>query len=335
MIDTVRFRVPISHDFSLKLRKYGTTSVRTDNQVEVELYKVHSALLNIGSYDYHVNLFVSDIWENLTIEFSLPKYANGHNLYINDLDSFKSSVNKLYIYLLGTFGDVVHPDSWEIQRLDVCYAWKFQDQGTAEAFLRAIQCVSIPKLKKAQYDRESVMFKGETLTPKFYLKLHEFFKHDYKRLKNIDETLSDDLLVYASGILRYEVTLRKKALQRLFEVEKLRIPKITTEVLYNILNIYFSQITKYMDSHNMTLEDIKNKITSKHSPKLARNLYLYYCACQLTDPSALAIFKQMADRSTLYRYDTYLHALNIPKVASPSIQGHAFTIPSIYGVRTA
>lgn len=333
MIDTVRYKIKVSNEFISRLRKSGTTYKKTDNETKVELYCVHNSFFNVGSYDYHVNLSVNEVSSYLYIEFSVPKFVYGHNLFTITLDNYFCAVYDLYADLLRNFGSLPNPESWEIQRLDLCYAWKFDQQATATSFLKALQAVNYPKLKKYQYDT-SVMFKGKTITHKFYLKLPEFFLHDYKRLKLSDLDVADNLLNYANGILRFEITLRKKALQRLFETTKLRNHDLKSDIIIDILNMYFKDMTKFIDSTNYSFQDVKNKIEKFHSPKLARSLFLYYLALQHPETQGIDVFKEMTDRSTLYRYDTYLKRLAIPKFRSPSVEQYCFSIPSIFAVKS-
>ncbi|NEQ23555.1 MAG: hypothetical protein F6K28_31285, partial [Microcoleus sp. SIO2G3] len=107
------------------------------------------------------------------------------------------------------------PECWSVLRLDLCYAWRFADQRTAQHYLNSLKHLSYPKKKPIIYET-SIMFPGGTFSLKFYLKEPEFKAHDRKELLKAKASLEwiEHLELISTGVLRCEATLRTKYLRR-------------------------------------------------------------------------------------------------------------------------
>jgi hypothetical protein len=144
-------------------------------------------------------------------EGSLPKLWYGENIHLLYVNQFKAVLEFLRYGILKAFGEFAPFELWEIQRLDLPYAWKFENEEKATEIMKyLIENIEYPRKNKHPYGVESVDFgnKGSTKI-KFYRKLPEFKKGDYKSLNLLLEVDTDSLIELAEGVVRFEVGLRK------------------------------------------------------------------------------------------------------------------------------
>lgn len=331
MIDTIKFKIKVSDEFVLRFVQSAISRVTYDHQQNMMLFSLHTTSKNFSSYEYNVNLTVVEFTNTLYVEYSIPKYVLGHNVHTVSLDLAIDSFYDLRSNIIKEFADVPDVSEWVVFRLDLCYAWKYYSDELAKQFLQALSYRKYKKYTPYKYET-SFMLKGATLTHKFYLKKPEFFVHDYKIIKKSDEEKGDGLLNYADGVLRYEITLRKKALERLFEVEKLRVHHLSESLCIQLLKLYFDDIVREMSAENISDFSVIEKLRHKFSPKLVRSVYLYWSYIQRSTEQVQALLPTIFDRATAYRYDKYLRDLKIPKYATPDPKTYQFCIPSVYAV---
>jgi hypothetical protein len=150
----------------------------------------------------------------LNFEFSLPKYWYGHNIYllhdfINALETFKVSIETQFDFELPEL------DTWQLFRVDCCYSWSLPNQQASQSMLDSLKCLRFPYKKPTIYT-ESLFFPGATYSVKFYLKYPEFIKHDRRTLLKQKVSLEwiNHLESIATGVVRFEVTLKQKYLMR-------------------------------------------------------------------------------------------------------------------------
>jgi hypothetical protein len=109
---------------------------------------------------------------------------------------------------------LIDPIRWELYRADICYAWRFPSQDSAQQYLDSLKHLHYPRKAPAIY-ATSVVFSGTTYSFKFYLKLPEFRTHDLKELRKSKASIEwmNHLEDLADGVLRCEATLRRKWLK--------------------------------------------------------------------------------------------------------------------------
>ena len=150
----------------------------------------------------------------LTLEFSVPKFWYGHNIsLLHDwLGALKHFRKLLQSQLHCRFPKV---KTWKVSRLDVCYAWRCPSQDIAQKLLDSLKRLHFPRTKPIIYP-DAILFAGHTRSVKLYLKLPEFINHDRKVLlkSNCNFEWINYLEDKASGVLRYEATLRRKFLKQ-------------------------------------------------------------------------------------------------------------------------
>ncbi len=153
----------------------------------------------------------------LTVELSLPKLWYGHNIhllydFVNAIAHLKELLEQQFKFKRNNLADVM---SWQVWRADCCYAWKMPSQHVAQQYLESLKHLHYPRKRPAVYPT-SIVFSGRTYSVKFYLKLPEFKQHDLKALLKAGASLDwiNHLETKASGVLRYESTLRRMYLER-------------------------------------------------------------------------------------------------------------------------
>lgn len=169
------------------------------------------------NWSLHPENFIEGV-SYLSVELSLPKFWYGHNIRL--LYDFAKALKLLKLDLeagLSISGEIALPEieKWNLRRLDICYAWKFPKQSTAKTFLDSLKKLHFPRKKPIIYP-DSIMFSGTTYSVKFYLKYPEFRKNDLPELvkEEVDLECINKLEKMAEGVLRFEVSLRSKYLDR-------------------------------------------------------------------------------------------------------------------------
>ena len=174
------------------------------------------------TYDYRPSTYKADgSWLDgtcLIVELSLPKLRYGHNVHL--LYDFTEELKKLKQLLEKRFnlqgkGRLLDVMQWQVWRADVCYAWRMPDQQIAQLVLDSLKHLHYPRKKPTIYPT-AIVFAGSTYTVKFYLKLPEFKAHDLKALIKGGASYEwiNSIEEKATGVLRYEATLRRKYLSR-------------------------------------------------------------------------------------------------------------------------
>ena len=276
MIDTIKFKIVISEDIRKRIEQISITTSRKDNKTNTWDFNYHNATINLPSYDSSVNLFIDKTGLNLFVEFSLPKQIFGNNIFLlypsQSLDYLKS----LQIELKNRFGDFPYFMTWQIIRLDLFYAWKFESQKQAEFILDHLKILEYPRKNKQVY-QTSINFSGRQYSVKFYLKQPEFFKHDFKNIKEKNIDLAYELYDYSSGILRFEVTCRHQQLNQMFGSRKLYFKDVLNEnELCFFLNNYLKRILKSASQTSMVETEIMDRLKSVYKNGKAGRLYLFY-----------------------------------------------------------
>ena len=225
MIDTVRVGIPISESQFASLKNSLDSSdkwqwAQVQLSTDEKRFISRRGEMQMDKPSFHRNIFwqIPDFYKSedtfLGFEFSVPKYWYGHNIYllhefIKALEGFKSLVESQLDF------EVADLNSWRLSRLDCCYAWRCLNQPTAEQMLNSLKFLRFPYKKPTIYPT-ALSFPGATYSVKFYLKLPEFIKNDRCTLLKQKVSLEEinHLEDIATGVIRFETTLRRKYLHR-------------------------------------------------------------------------------------------------------------------------
>lgn len=313
MIDTVKFLIPITNTKFLEQIKTKLIRTRRENLVTNELkFEFYTGEVEVGSYDRNVTLFLTDNTSiGLFVEFSLPKqYLNNNVEMINAYDIpyiLKNFRNQLCAYLRESMPPL---SEWIVYRLDVCYNWTFESEQRCQSLINLLQRIDYARKKKLIYDT-SVTHLGSAYVVKFYLKGAEFLVHDFKKMINVDEEKTHQLLNWAKKIVRFEVSFKKVYLKKLFNKDVVLISDISNnEVIEKMLQDYLSRVFKYINKENMKYEDVRQLINTNFKPAKALRLYQFYKGYYFNKDEKYLI-KKALDPSTIWRYKTDLKNIGV------------------------
>jgi hypothetical protein len=227
MIDTIKVAIPLTKGQHRKvmdsaLEKQGWQWARVNpSEGEIQFQRIKGlAEADQESYHRELRYDIQPQWgkdSRLILEFSIPKYWQGHNIHLlygwfDALKELRAGLQKQFKLKWMPLPD---PKTWEVLRIDCCYAWRFLSQQQAQAYLESLKILRFPYKTPIIY-RDSILFPGETYSAKAYLKKPEFFHHDRKELikQNCALEWVNHLEKIAEGVLRFEVTCRRKYLLR-------------------------------------------------------------------------------------------------------------------------
>jgi len=277
VIDTIRFKIPISEEFFIIVKNKCVEFQKLDKKTSSVFFKFYTDNVSLGSFDSSVNFFIDDFNQDVIfLELSLPKFFYGNNVYLLTNDNFNKVFDLLYTSLVSYFGDFPKLRVWEIQRLDLCYAWRFASELQASQVLDVLRSYSYPRKKVYFYDT-SIMAKGTTFTLKFYLKYPEFKKHDFSKMAHKSPSHAHDILDLSKGVLRFEITFRKKAFLNYFGKQHLFINDLDYNQFIMILSDTMNKFLKGSVPEFQTATEIFQKLLLKYNNIRALHLWQFYC----------------------------------------------------------
>jgi len=180
----------------------------------------------------------------LLIEFSLPKVTIGVN-FVNTtlcqdilmLQSFRRQLQKSFGVELPYIG------VWELERIDVGNNYFLGSNSNVLYYFEILKMIEYPRRKrKAHHYQTGIFFPGSTTVFKMYSKWHDFKVHDFKRFANRDTEKAKMVHALTEGILRHEVSIKKRQLKNLgiitFDdfISKLEIDVFLNKEMVKIMN---------------------------------------------------------------------------------------------------
>lgn len=277
MIDTIRFKIPINESIYKILVNSAIYTRKVNNETSTEIFSYLLKEVDLPSYNRKINIFALDK-DFCFIEFSIPKFVYGHNLWMVYPEEVNEAVKKLNELLVLKFGEFTDYKKWIIKRIDLCYAWKFRSTSEAEIVMDILQNLNYPRKTKLIYGT-SVMFQGDSYSTKFYLKEYEFYKHDFRFIRdNLNIQSAYSLFEHSKGILRFEITLRSKFLNR--NRKKTMLKDLTIDWYYNTLVEYFKKTMSGFNLEYMGKAEIEEKLFNRYPAEKARTLLMYYSFIQ-------------------------------------------------------
>lgn len=328
MIDTIRFKIKISQDVFMKLKKQSVETLKINHKDSRYIVRYWNVTQNLPSYQRDINIFLNELdQENVYIEFSLPKMYYDHNIFMVYPEQILGILNRLRFELTKNFAGFPLVSKWEIQRLDLCYNWKFATQNEAEKLLSVIRKFKYPRKKVYRYDT-SIMYKGSSYTVKYYLKKQEFFANDFKKLcrdGKLDQAYQ--YLTYAEGVLRFEVTMRKASLVQYFHKKHILVSDLIDFDIEKLLQFFFHKSMEFKSTIS-SRDEVLEKLKNVYSPIKAIDLYLFYVATITSSPEEkLEIYASFADR-TLRQKKSDLKKAGVGVVV-PDVFSFDLSIPSV------
>lgn len=306
MIDTIRFKIPLSERQYNLIKKKSVELKETDNttqKINFQLIKFNEL---VGSFSRNISIFL-DSTDFLFLEFSLPKQIMGHNVFLLSTHNLQDNLETVQNSLVKVFSDFPAVFYWEYQRIDFCYAWKMLDDLAARSTVAILQSLEFPRKKTYKYD-SSVMFLGKTYSLKFYMKHEEFFTHDFKELRKLGKKQMEfayEILQISSGVLRFEVTCRKAQLYQLFDLvspQPLYLTDLLTDdKIISILNHFLQPLLKMKSNEVTTKQEAADKLLRFYTPTKALRLYQFMSLFYSTNSTDKMMLRDI-ERTARWRY---------------------------------
>ena len=277
MIDTVCFSAQLTQKQFHLLRKQSIEHIGRNNVSKTTEYRIVKGEINTGSHDSHIIIRCHEDDYKAQFQVSLPKQHYGHNIYLLPCSLVEQVLFGLQDKLREFVGDFPPYKEWVIERLDLCYAWRFQDQATALGVLRVLTCFDFPRKKKFVYPDESIHWAGRSYAVKFYLKALEFLKHDHRQIFKTDKDLANVWSNLSMGVLRFELSFRKRMLPELFYgKERLTYKDVLDEEhIFEILNKYKNKLLCNLDPRLTSDRDVIEILKQAYKHKKALRLYTF------------------------------------------------------------
>jgi II/X family phage/plasmid replication protein len=326
MIDTLRVRIRISYQLWMELdkqRAYGTLS---PGLVRIRSY------LKIPPYDGIVTISTED-FKYVFLEASLPKIAFGHNvklLYPSEIPPILEKIEKAFI---EQYGEIPSWEKWEVQRIDICYAWSFKKLTKVINVLRFLRTQEYPDKDIHWYPDETITFGGRSFSISFYSKQPEF-RRQYKKLKrNGFPKEAEEGLALSKGVLRFEVRLFGQKLTTLLHEEILYCKDILNiNFYYNVLNACLTKLLRNPNRSSLSDLEAVKKFKSVHRRDQVLRMFCFWKTYYAVLLHAKSLLKSIADSTTISRN---LKDISVAGVGIPDSSCHLpfdLSIPSIHVV---
>lgn len=327
MIDTIKFKILVPQNLLIHIEGRSTEYKGYDHKNERVTYQIFKAQIPVGSFEYKISIFLDS--DGFFVELSIPKYLHDHNILLLPCEDIIGAFNTLRMELQRFFKCVLPVvDEWQLYRVDFCYAWKFYDDTTALRVIEYLKNRQYKRKKLATYE-SSAMFVGTESSAKFYMKGPEVYRHDFKRIKLRDIDYASNLLDLARGVVRFEVTYRRRKIEREFG------GRILFEVLFsrdNIYNILQKELYNILGTAHTSMNTAEAFDRFRQYPATkALKLYFFYRALLSPDPTDKLALKQIP-YSTRQRYKAIINKLHLG-IPEEHTRGFVdLSIPSAYSV---
>lgn len=329
MIDTIRWKVPITDKIYDDVKHNSFEVVVTDVFYGFEEKRTLKSQIKIKGNELTVFAYDRD---NLIVEGSVPKLVYGHNaklFYPSQLPVFLQELEQKLIQFYGSFTSY---EFWQVQRLDMCYEYKFETHVEALHMLRLLSTLRFPRKSIHIYPDESITWGGRSYSVKFYLKEQEFRAKDYRDL--LKEGLVDiasEGWAYSKNILRFEVTNRKYNLNQILKKTERKV--FTYKDILDI-NLYYDYLNKtlhtlFKGANRETMKDIEvYERLKKHKSDKAKKYFMFYKLYYLQEPFVSEFMRQNHDQTTVRRIIKEMSELGIGIPDQNKVFDFQLSVPS-------
>lgn len=317
MIDTVRFRTPIDGNTKKLIESIG----RRTESYDMSTGEIYYSFTNVnlkGSWETAIQLKVNEKviikgkqYYMLYVECSLHKLILGHNCY-GGSDDLRKQLVYLQDILFKELYLHINLHEITITRIDYAYVWKLKNQQQSINFIHQLHKVPYRgKQPKEKYDT-TAFWRTTNWSMKVYDKLSDFQVHDMKK-SNFTEKFYKKL----PGLLRFEVTFRKKKLEDIHKKKNLKLDDINILLLKEFADEKIQYIESYIGENNdykrlNTFEKVMNELENSNqiTKQMASRLLTSYT---IINNIGLTGFKNMVSKATYHRHKSLLaeHGIDI------------------------
>jgi replication protein CRI len=300
MIDTIRFKTYCNYELWANIEDAPQTKriVKIENDTQLEKERLESFIL-FPPFNTKLTLLAYN-YDTIYLEGSLPKLEYGTNVRMLYPSQVEPLLRRIWKALLDQYGDFPPPQTWQVQRLDMCYNYKFPTQERATDIMIFLQIMEYPKKDKHIYKKESVSFTARIQTIKFYLKHKEFDKKDYKLLSVNNPTLAEEMLELSKGILRFEVELKRAELKQLLNKSSISYEDILDiSFYYKTLNKYLETLLKNKNKMSMDYFTILDLLKKEYGEVKGQRLFYFYVSYYHPEQEVKMLMKQKVNATTI------------------------------------
>lgn len=330
MIDTIKFMLPLNEVLYDAIQAKSFETVRTDKYYGWQEYKRLNTYITLNRAKLSIFSYTP---EHLFLEGSMPKLCYGHNIalfYPSQLPDFLAHLHPVLVKYFDIFPSY---ETWGIQRLDMCYAYKLDTTEQVESMLQLISTLRYPRKSIHIYPKETISYGGRSYSLKFYSKEKEFARFDgNKMIKDGLVNEANELMNLSTGVLRYEVTNRKSNLNGIL--------KDTGRTLFTYkdildINIYYDYLNKVLDSlfkgaSRVTMSDIEvwSRLKATYNLTTAKKLFMFYKMLYSENPFSQHFIHEEHNATTVKRTIEALSKANVGIPDQNAVYDFKLTVPS-------
>ena len=320
MIDTIKIYTMINKNTYEKI--HNKSIIKTSYSMETGeiFYNITNDHLK-GSYDTSLSVRVGDgnkykfiDMYYIEIEGSYHKILKGynsHNGFYNLYEICQGLINLVSNSYNIELPNIKH---WFLQRVDIAIVFDLENQNNIKRYLENLHSCNYPRrnLKNySDYGGTGLYVPGTTTTLKIYNKYQEFKKHDLKRFKSTDTFHIENYLDIIQGYLRFEIEIKKKKLESLYNTKYIRIRNVNYKDLKNVWSDEFMKLLKFYDNELTIIRDrekVKNRLYGIYGETKGRNLYDFFCSLII---DGVLVVKNNMSKSAYFRKVKFLKDVGI------------------------
>jgi II/X family phage/plasmid replication protein len=325
MLDTLRVRAALPYNVWMSIEKQKSFGVISPGLLKLKDY------LLIPPYDAIVTVSTQD-FKYVYLEASLPKIVYGHNvklIYPCDIPDILQIIEDEFI---KKYGDICHWDKWEVQRIDPCYAWKFDSTDEAIRIIRFLRTLEYPMKNEHWYKDETITFGGRSFSITFYIKEPEFQKQYRKLLKSGFTNEAEEALTLSKGVLRYEIRMFKAKLSKIVGRQIIYCQDLfNVDLFYNALNACLTTMLHNSNRNSLSDHVALEKFKSLYKDRALR-LFCFWKTYYLENKYMKGLLTEYSNATTIARTlkDISKAGVGIPN--SSSLLPFDLSIPSVKAV---
>jgi len=165
---------------------------------------------------------------------------------------------------------------WEVFRMDLCVNYQLPNINL-DRLLDFISSLEYPRKRKNSYNG-TTYFIGSSYSCKFYDKAQEVHQNDLKKVQNL--MLRNEIIKLSQGVLRFEITGKKKFLQTWLKKDKLYLSDFDNEKITNKLNQTINTIFYKMDTNKVKKLNTQNQLIENYGATEGIRLYGFLVTLQ-------------------------------------------------------
>lgn len=320
MIDTIKIYTMIDKNTYDKI--HNKSIVKTSYSMETGeiFYNITNDHLK-GSYDTSLSVRVGEggkyKFENmyyLSIEGSYHKILKGYNSHNGFYNLYEICQGLINLVSNSYTVKLPHIKHWFLHRVDIAIVFDLENQNNIKRYLENLHSCNYPRRhlrNYSDYGGTGLYVPGTTTTLKIYNKYQEFRKHDLKRFRNVNNFHIENYLDIIQGYLRFEIEIRKKKLESLYNKKYIRLRNVMYNDLKKVWSDEFMKLLKFYDNELTIIRDrekVKDRLYTFYGETKGKNLYDFYCSLIV---DGVLVVKNNMSKPSYYRKTKYLKNVGV------------------------